>query len=109
MLIALPTPRAEREVVEQALDVLEEQVVVVPETDGTSIPVTHGVAPVSHPGVGRLGQTCWYSISGETHSRHCWWLMLAVSLAHSMSGDATAGHSAPWCRSYRWLGGARRG
>ena len=48
---------------------------------------------VSHEGVGRLGQACVYSISGETQSRHCWWLMLAVSLAHSMSGDATAGHS----------------
>jgi len=34
---------------------------------------------VSHKGVGRLGQARVYSISGETHSRHCWWLMLAVS------------------------------
>src|SRR4029079_17322536 len=47
---------------------------------------------VSHEGVGRLGQ-CVYSISGETQSRHCWWLMLAISLAHSMSGDAQAGHT----------------
>ena len=63
-------------------------------------------ARVSHEGVGRLGQACVYSISGETQSRHCWWLMLAISLAHSMSGGATAGHSrtvasllaeARWC------------
>ena len=63
---------------------------------------------VSHEGVGRLGQACVYSISGETQSRHCWWLMLAISLAHSMSGGATAGHSrtvasllaeARWCPS----------
>ena len=33
-----------------------------------------------------------YSISGETTARHSCWLMLAVSFAHSMSGDATAGH-----------------
>jgi hypothetical protein len=32
-------------------------------------------------------------MSGEIHSRHCWRLMLAVSLAHSMSGVAPAGHS----------------
>ena len=30
---------------------------------------------------------------GDTQSRHCRWLMLAVSLAHSMSGDASAGRS----------------
>src|SRR5258705_379406 len=28
-------------------------------------------------------------MSGETHSRHCWWLMLVVSLAHS--ADAGSG------------------
>ena len=31
--------------------------------------------------------------SADTHSRHCLWLMLVVSLAHSMSGVAVAGHS----------------
>ena len=31
--------------------------------------------------------------SEDIHSCHCWRLMLAVSLAHSMSGEAKAGHS----------------
>ena len=32
-------------------------------------------------------------MSRDTHSRHCSRLMLAVSLAHNISGDASAGHS----------------
>src|SRR6476646_10316785 len=33
-------------------------------------------------------------MSGETQSRHCLWLMLAVSLSHSMSGHAVGpGHT----------------
>src|SRR6185312_10086855 len=30
-------------------------------------------------GSGRLGQSFWYQISGETHCFHCWWLILVVS------------------------------
>jgi hypothetical protein len=43
--------------------------------------------------VGRLGQACSYSTSGETQSRHCCRLMVAVSFAHSMSGAAEPSHS----------------
>src|SRR6185312_14755436 len=32
-------------------------------------------------------------MSDDTQSRHCLWLMLVLSLAHSISGDAKAGHS----------------
>jgi hypothetical protein len=32
-----------------------------------------------------------YSMSGDTHSRHCWWLMLVVSLAHI--ADVGSGHA----------------
>lgn len=45
--------------------------------------------------MGRPGHTGGdgYPMSGDTQSRLCWWLMLAINLAHSISGDASAGHS----------------
>jgi hypothetical protein len=33
-------------------------------------------------------------MSGDTHSRHCWWLMLVVSWAHiADAGSGYVGHS----------------
>jgi hypothetical protein len=41
-----------------------------------------------------LGQTSMKSMPGETHSRHCSWLMFRVSFAHSTSGQTGGpGHS----------------
>jgi hypothetical protein len=50
---------------------------------------------VAHSGAGgRVGHAVIYGISGDTQSRHCLWLMFALSLSHSRSGQAAGpGHS----------------
>lgn len=41
-------------------------------------------------GTERPAQSWTYGMSGDTHSFHCWWLMLAISLPHNKSGHARA-------------------